>query len=100
MVVFAADITIDFLFQRAALILNESVVVLVGLAVVVFFWGIVQYVMAAGDEKKMQTGRAYMVNGIIGLTVIVSMWGIVNLLIFTIFGQAGGGAFDFTIPQI
>lgn len=92
--------TIDYLFERAADILNQSLVVVIGIAGLVFFWGIVQYVMAQGDEKKLAEGKRVMIYGIIGLTVMVSIWGIVNLIVFTVFGDTSGSPFDFSIPKI
>ena len=92
--------TIDFLFQRAADILSNAILALLGVAVVVFLWGVTQYVIAQGDETKLKAGRSYMLYGIIGLSVMVSVWGIVNVLIFTVFGETSGGPFDFSIPKI
>ncbi len=93
--------TIDFLFSRTSDILIRSIEVLIGAAVVVFFFGIIQYVIAQGDEKKLADGRRYMMYGIVGLSIMIGMWGFVNLLIITIFGvDAGGDPFTFQIPRI
>lgn len=96
-----SDITINYLFWRAEQILNSSIMILIGVATVVFMYGIIQYVLAGGDEKKLSAGKSYMLYGIIGLTVMVAMWGFVNLLIYTIFGTTDtGNPFSFTIPRI
>lgn len=69
-------------------ILNSIIPVLVALGVVYFVWGVVQYVIAGGDEAKKK-GRDRIVYGIIGLAIIVGMWGIVNVVVNT-FGLGGG----------
>jgi hypothetical protein len=71
-------------------LLNSVIPLLVALAIVVFVWGIIRYVIAAGEEAKTK-GRDYMIYGLIGLTVIVSLWGIVNIIINT-FGLGGVSA--------
>ncbi len=70
---------------------------LIGVAVVVFFWGIVNYVMAGADEEKRASGRNLMVYGIIGLFVMVAVWGLVNFLGNTLNIGIGGGV---PIPQV
>lgn len=91
--------TIDYLFKRAANVLNLSILTLIGLGTVVFMWGVIQYVLAGGDEKKLSAGKSYMLYGIIGLTVMVAVWGFVNLLVYTIFGGAASDPFNFSITQ-
>lgn len=66
-------------FQR---ILNSLVPLLLALGVVYFVFGVVQYVIAGGDEAKKK-GRDHVINGIIGLTVIVALWGVVGLVVST-----------------
>ena len=63
-------------------LLNTIVPVLIGLGVVYFVWGVVQYMIGGGEEAKKK-GRDHVVFGIIGLAVIVGLWGIVNLTVNT-----------------
>lgn len=77
----------NYIFDTAILFINRLITILIGIATLVFFWGVIQYVIAQGDEKKLAEGRKYMFWGIIGLVVIASAWGFVNLITFTIFGQ-------------
>jgi len=78
---------IDYdIFDVLADIVNSAIVALIGVATLVFMYGVVIYVIAKGDEKQLSSGKMYMVWGIIGLTVMVAAWGLVNLIIFTIFG--------------
>lgn len=60
--------------------INQAVGFLIALAVLLFIYGVVRYMLAGGDEEAVKTGRKYILWGIIGLAVIVSVWGLVNLL--------------------
>jgi hypothetical protein len=62
-------------------VLAHLVPVLMGLALVLFIWGIVQFIFASGDEKEIATGKQRMIWGIIALFVIVAVWGLVGLII-------------------
>ncbi len=64
-------------------LLNSIVPVLLALGVVYFVWGVVQYVIAGGEEAKKK-GRDHIIYGIIGFVVIVSLWGIVNVVTRTL----------------
>lgn len=68
-------------------ILNSIIPVLVALGVVYFVWGVVQYVIADGEEAK-KTGKDRMIYGVIGFAVIVGLWGLVNIVVQT-FGLSG-----------
>ncbi len=63
-------------------ILNTVIPVLITLGVVYFIWGIVQFVIADGEEAKKK-GKDQMLYGIIGLIIIVAMWGFVGIVIKT-----------------
>jgi hypothetical protein len=62
------------------LISNSVIPLILTLAVVVFIWGVVQYVINTDDEAKKAKGRQFMIWGIIGLAVMVSVWGLVSIL--------------------
>jgi uncharacterized membrane protein (GlpM family) len=62
-------------------IINDSVIPLIfTLAVVMFLWGVVQYVINSDEEAKKEKGRQFMLWGIIALAVMVSVWGLVGIL--------------------
>ena len=64
-------------------LINKVVPLIIGIAGLVFIWGLVSYVTAGGDEEKKKTARDTMVYGIIVLFVMVSVWGLVNILVGT-----------------
>ncbi len=55
-----------------------AVPLLIGIALVVFIWGVIEFIL--GGETAKKEGKGKMLWGIVGLFVIVSIWGIVKLL--------------------
>ena len=49
-------------------------------ALLFFFWGLAQYVLAAGNEEGKVDGKTKMLWGIIALFVMASVWGIVGFI--------------------
>ena len=60
-------------------ILRPIVPLLIGLAVVMFVYGVLIYMFSEGGDKK-EEGKQYMLWGIIGIFVMVSVWGIVSAI--------------------
>src|SRR5674476_877442 len=58
-------------------ILNITIPVLIAAAIVVFFWGLIQYIRSSGEGHD--TGRNTMIAGLVSLFIMVSVWGLVNL---------------------
>ena len=62
-------------------ILSGSVIPFIfSIAVVMFTWGVVQYVINGQEEAKREKGKQFMIWGIIGLTVMVGVWGLVRIV--------------------
>jgi len=71
--------TVEGIICKIGDILNILVPILIALAVVIFIWGVIQYVVG-GDEEAKKKGRDKMIYGIIGLAVIIALWGLVRAL--------------------
>ncbi len=54
------------------------------IALLVFFWGLVKFILSAGDEDAKETGKRIMIWGIIALFVMSAVWGLVRLLASTL----------------
>lgn len=72
-------------------LIQSAVGVLIVLALLLFLYGLVRYMMGIGDEEKQKESREYIVYGVIGLFVMVSMWGLVSVLTSTFIPSAGFG---------
>lgn len=74
--------------------LGAIIPLLVAIGVVYFVWGVVQYVIADGEEAKKK-GKDRIIYGIIGFALIIGLWGFVNLIVST-FSLGGQSAPDLT----
>jgi thiol:disulfide interchange protein len=62
---------------------------LIGIALLVFIWGVVVFIAKSGDDKAHEEGRRKMFWGVIILFVLISMWGLVRLLQVLVGVRAG-----------
>jgi hypothetical protein len=60
-------------------IVNAVIPFLLAIAVVVFIYGVIKYVVSSAPDEKA-AGRSYIIWGIIGIAVILSIFGLVKLL--------------------
>lgn len=60
-------------------ILNAAIGLLITLAIIAFFWGLIRYLFTEGTEGKA-AGLKIMLMGVITIFVMVSIWGLVRLL--------------------
>ncbi|MEK7099133.1 MAG: hypothetical protein AAB916_01290 [Patescibacteria group bacterium] len=76
----AAAAALDNIFALAENlreIVYVLIVVVFSIAVLVFAWGIVKYLTAAGDATKLAAARGFLWWGIIGMFVLAAMYGLV-----------------------
>jgi len=63
-------------------LISVSIPVIVGLMLLVFFWGLAKFIFrVGGDEKAVDEGKRIMLWGVVALFVMVSVWGLVNFLV-------------------
>ena len=90
--------TVQSVFLTLTDIVNIVSPVLMSVAVAVFLYGVVKYIIAAGDADKEKTARGYIIYGIIGLFVMVAFWGLVTVLSDTF--NLGGESSSITLPAL
>lgn len=61
---------------RIGELLNLTIPILIGVALIVFFWGLIQYIR----KPEAETGKKIMIAGLVGLFIMVSVWGIIRLM--------------------
>jgi hypothetical protein len=71
-------------------ILAAALPVIIALAFIFFLWGLLKFMMAAGDEAAKEQGKQIMIWGVVILFVMLSIWGLVAIL-NTITGVNQGG---------
>ena len=70
----------DLLNYATCFIYSSAIPLIIALAVAMFIWGIVQYVINGDEEAKKAKGKQFMIWGIIGLVVMFGVWGIVKIV--------------------
>ncbi|MEK7561080.1 MAG: pilin [Patescibacteria group bacterium] len=99
---------LNTIIQSLITTFNLLVILLFVMAIVVFAWGIVQLIAAAGSPERLKRAKGILWWGIIGITVLGSISGLVGFLQgafnirsdgtitpprFTPTGGGGGGGF-------
>jgi len=83
MPIFIHAATFSDLVNKFVAYVNVIVYLLASLAILVFLWGVLKYMMAGDSKEKLTNGRDFIIYGIIGIFVMMSVWGLVNILIKT-----------------
>ncbi len=71
-------------------LVGTALPIVVGLALLGFFWGLMKFIFAAGNEEKKAEGKNIMIYGIIALFVMVAVWGLVGFIAGALGVQTGG----------
>lgn len=77
---FAALDGLKGLMNESLGLLNLGIRIIFALALALFFWGLVQFIMKSGDAKLRDEGKQRMIWGIIALFVMISIYGILNFV--------------------
>lgn len=84
--VFAQQLgNIESLVSSIGRLVGIALPIVVGIALLAFFWGLVKFIFAQGNEEAKTDAKKIMLWGLIALFVMVSVWGIVRFI---------GNAFD------
>lgn len=62
------------------LIINPLIGLLFALGLVVFLWGLVQFIINSDNEDGRTTGKRHMIWGIVGMFIMVGAYAIINIL--------------------
>lgn len=55
-------------------------IILYGLCIAFFFWGVADFILKAGDEKSRSEGKRRILWSVIAIFVFSSIWGIIRFL--------------------
>lgn len=61
-------------------IIDFMIPMLLSLAILVFFWGLVKYIANASDEAAKESGKTLMIWGMVAIFVMVAFWGIIGFV--------------------
>ncbi len=80
-IVVKAQLTgIESLIERLGFSVRLLTIVVAGIALLAFFWGLVKFIFAQGSETSKAEAKKIMGWGIIALFVMTSIWGIVYFI--------------------
>lgn len=84
----AVDSVDSLLFKLNAKIINPLIEFAFIIALVVFLFGVMEFIRGAASEEKRSKGKQHMLWGLVGFIVMFGVFGIINLLVNT-FGIRG-----------
>ncbi|MEY2640648.1 MAG: hypothetical protein RL150_41 [Candidatus Parcubacteria bacterium] len=76
----------QFALKIAQVIVNPIILFLIGAAVLIFVWGVAEYIRGSESDKVRETGRMHMIWGIVGIFIMVSAYTILRILVDTVYG--------------
>lgn len=94
---FLLAILVAMIYGFAAEALEQVIGILFVLATLVFFWGVIRFIMKSDNETERAKAKSIMTYGIVGLAVMASVWGITTILVQYFLGP-GEGPTRGTIP--
>jgi len=80
--------TVDqFIIRLADVVLNPLIQLMFAAALIVFLWGVFEFIKGSDSEDARATGKSHIIWGIIGMFIMVSVYGILQILGNTVFGS-------------
>ena len=73
----------SFVSNVNKLIINPLILLLFGLAVVYFLYGVFEFISNGENEEKKTTGRSHMIWGIVGIVIMMGVFTILNMIMNT-----------------
>ncbi len=84
--------SIQSAINSITVIIADLIPLVIGIAVLVFLWGLISYVTAGGDEEKRDAARNTIIWGIVIIFVMTAVWGFVRILETTFFNNTNTSA--------
>lgn len=77
---FAANDVDSLISKISSSILNPAIVLMAGFALVVFLYGVVEFISGSDNEKTREQGKKHIMWGLIGLVIMFGVLGIVDII--------------------
>lgn len=74
---------VPFLNKINEVILNPIILLLFAVALLIFFWGIFQFINSETTDAKRDVGKKKILYGLIGMFIMFSAYGIIHLILGT-----------------
>ncbi len=79
--------------------INQTIYVIIGVAVLIFVFGLLKYIRAGGDSDTIKEARDSIIMGIVIIFVMTCVWGLVRVISNTIMLSNTTPSSD-EIPQV
>lgn len=76
----------EFALKIARVVGNPILIFLGAAALLVFLWGVAEYIRGSDSESARATGQQHMLWGLVGLFIMVSAYTILEVLTKSIYG--------------
>jgi uncharacterized membrane protein YidH (DUF202 family) len=73
-----------FIHKVNQVIINPIIMLLFAVAVLVFLYGVFEYIRNSDSEDGRSEGQRHMLAGVFGLFIMISVFGIINLILNSI----------------
>ena len=83
-----------FLNKINAYILNPLILLAFGVAFIVFFWGIFQFIYSETADTGREQGKKKIFWGLFGMFIMVSAYGLIRLILSTFSIPSNGYPFN------
>ena len=80
-------------------VVGVALPIVVAIALLVFFWGLVKFIFAQGNEELKVEAKKIMLWGLIALFVMISVWGLVRFIKSSL-GLTIGGGDVIVVPRV
>lgn len=81
-------------------IVNQLIPIFSSIVVLAFFYGLIKYVLSAGNDEASKQAKSYMIRGIIGMFVLATIWGIIGFIQETIGNKNAPTIVNVTLPSL
>lgn len=72
--------SLETLVSSIGRLVSLALPIVVGVALLAFFWGLVKFIFAQGNEESKADAKKIMLWGLVALFVMVAVWGIVRFI--------------------
>lgn len=71
---------LETLLRSVGRLIDLALPIVVAIALLAFFWGLVKFIFSAAGEDAHKEGQRLMIWGLVALFVMVSVWGLVRFI--------------------
>ncbi len=83
-IAYASESLDQFIGKVNKFIINPLILLLFGLALIYFLYGVFEFLSNLDNEEKKTTGKSHMIWGIVGITIMMGVFTIMNIILNTL----------------